>query len=92
VPSAEKTEAIWHGNLFDFAEYGILKCVFAILQPPFYFILERVVQIFSPLGPKIDFLLDSLAKEPLLELYLKTNCQFSLILTIFLQKLYHNVC
>jgi hypothetical protein len=46
----------------------------------------RVVQLFSSLVPRIVFLLDPRAKKPLLTRFLTTNSQFSLSLTVLIQK------
>jgi hypothetical protein len=47
----------------------------------------RVVQLFSSVGTRIIFPLDPRAKKPLLALFLKTNNQFLLSLTIPIEKL-----
>jgi hypothetical protein len=46
----------------------------------------RVLEPFFSLGPRIIFPLGSRAKKTMLPLLFKTNGQFSLSLTIFIQK------
>jgi hypothetical protein len=50
-------------------------------------IQERVVQLFSSVETRLVVPLDPSVKKPLLKLFFKTKSQFSLPLTILIQKL-----
>jgi hypothetical protein len=71
---------VLHSCMYSIAQLYVQYCTVVCVA------YVRVVQLFSSLGPRIVFPLDPRAKKLLLALFLKTNSQFSLSLTILIYK------